>query len=421
MTIRIPANETWTDDDEGSRSPHLAGVARPPLKLQRPLRVLHIITRMIVGGAQENTMLSCALIDAKRFPSTLLTGAETGIEGELHGESRERGVRMVIEPSLVRRLSPWHDLVATYKLWRMLRRERYDVVHTHSSKAGILGRIAAWLAGVPVIVHTSHGWGFNREQPWYEYWTYVWLERFCARISTALIVVGAPGREEGLSLGIGKPEQYRLIRSGIEVQAYRDARITRDEARRRLALPPDAFVIGCVGRLGEQKAPLDLLAAFMPVAESRPEAHLVFVGDGPLSADLEQAIARAGLTGRVHLTGLRRDVPELMRAFDVFALASRWEGLPRVFPQAMAAGLPIVATRVDGAPDAVTPGENGWLVEVGDTRGMAERLRALATSPETARRMGAAGQARVDEFSAQRMVQDLANLYGQAASRAKIA
>ena len=422
MTIRIPANDPWTDDEEGSRPPHLkSGPAKPPLKLHRPLRVLHVITRMIVGGAQENTMLSCALIDAKRFPSTLLTGAETGVEGELHGESRERGVRMVIEPSLVRRLSPWHDLVATIRLWRMMRRERYDVVHTHSSKAGILGRIAAWLAGVPVIIHTSHGWGFNCQQPWYEYWLYVWLERACARISTAIIVVGSPGRDEGLALGIGKPEQYRLIRSGIEIQAYRDARITRDEARRRLELPRDAFVIGCVGRLGEQKAPLDLLAAFLPVAKSRPEAHLVFVGDGPLSADLEQAIARAGLTGRVHLTGLRRDVPELMRAFDVFALASRWEGLPRVFPQAMAAGLPIVATRVDGAPDAVTPGENGWLVEVGDTSGMAERLRALAACPDTARRMGAAGQARVDEFSAQRMVQDLANLYDQAANRAKIA
>lgn len=424
MTIRIPANEPWTDDEEVAGSPYPNGTARPalaPLKFHRPLRVLHVITRMIVGGAQENTMLSCALIDSKRFPSTLLTGAETGVEGELHGESRERGVRMVVEPSLVRRLSPWHDLVATFKLWRAMRRERYDVVHTHSSKAGILGRIAAWLAGVPVIVHTTHGWGFNRHQPWYEYWLYVWLERLCARVSTAIVVVGSAGRDEGLALGIGRPEQYRLIRSGIEIQAYRDATITRDQARRRLGLPLDSFVIGSVGRLGEQKSPLDLLAAFRPVAEARPDARLVYVGDGPQSAELQQAITRAGLEDRVHLTGLRRDVPDLLRAFDVFALASRWEGLPRVFPQAMAAGLPIVATHVDGAPDAITPGENGWLVEVGDIQGMAERLNALATSPETARRMGAAGQARVDEFSAQRMVQALANLYGQLATRAQIA
>ena len=175
-----------------------------------------------------------------------------------------------------------------------------------------------------------------------------------------------------------------------------------------------------VGRLGEQKSPLDLLTAFVPVAKARPETRLVFVGDGPQRPELEAAIARAGLQGRVHLAGLRRDVPELLRAFDVFALASRWEGLPRVFPQAMAAGLPIVATQVDGAPDAITPGENGWLVPVGDMAAMSERLGALAADPATARRMGAAGRARVEEFSARTMVDELSELYGQLAARAKL-
>lgn len=400
-----------------------SSASRPAVGAQvrtvRPLRVLHVITRMIVGGAQENTMLSCALIDPERFPSTLLTGPETGVEGELHSESSARGVRVLVEPSLVRRLSPWHDLVATLRLWRTMRDGGYDVVHTHSSKAGILGRVAAWLAGVPVVVHTTHGWGFNRHQPWHVYWLYVWLERLCARFSNAIIVVGTPNRDEGLELGIGRPQQYRLIRSGIEVQAYRDADISREAARERLGLPQDAFVIGSVGRLGEQKAPLDLLAAFAPVAAAEPRARLVYVGDGPLRGELEAAVARAGLDGRVHLAGLRRDVPDLLRAFDVFALASHWEGLPRVFPQAMAAGLPIVATQVDGAPDVITPGENGWLVPVGDMATMAERLGALAADPATARRMGAAGRARVAEFDACRMVQDLAGLYAELAARTK--
>ncbi len=390
-------------------------------RTRRPLRVLHVITRMIVGGAQENTMLSCALMDPEHATSTLLTGAETGVEGELHSEARARGIPMVIEPSLVRRLSPWHDLRATIRLWRTIRDGQYDVVHTHSSKAGIVGRIAARLAGVPVIVHTTHGWGFNHSQPWHTYWLYVWLERLCVRMSNTLVVVGTPNRDEGLALGIGRPEQYRLIRSGIEVDAYRDAAISREQARARLGLPPEAFVIGSVGRLGEQKAPLDLLSAFTTVAARHPQARLVYVGDGPLRGELEAAIAAAGLGGRVLLTGLRRDVPELLRAFDVFALASRWEGLPRVFPQAMAAGLPIVATRVDGAPDAVTPGENGWLVPVGDMPAMAARLCELAADPATARRMGDAGRARVDEFSAQRMVDELAGLYAELAARAKLA
>ncbi len=397
-----------------------AGPTRADAQGGKPLRVLHVITRMIVGGAQENTMLSCALIDPIQFPSTLMTGRETGIEGELHAEAHARGVRLIVEPSLVRRLSPWHDLIATFRLWHAIRGGRYDVVHTHSSKAGILGRIAAWLAGVPVIVHTAHGWSFNRHQPWHIYWLYVWLERICAWFSTALVVVGSPNRDEGLALGIGRPEQYRLIRSGIEVQSYRDITISRDQARSRLSLPRESFVIGSVGRLCEQKAPLDLLEAFVPVANARPEVRLVFVGDGPQRLNLEAAVARHGLEDRVHLAGLRRDVPELLRAFDVFALASRWEGLPRVFPQAMAAGLPIVATLVDGAPDAITSGENGWLVKVGDMASMADRLNALAADPDTARRMGAAGCARVEEFSAQQMVHELADLYTRLAANGQV-
>jgi len=393
--------------------------APEPTRALRPLRVLHVITRMMVGGAQENTMLSCALIDPTLYPSTLLTGPETGLEGSLHEEAAARDVHVIVEPNLVRRISPWHDLVATLRLRRVMRAGRYDIVHTHSSKAGILGRIAARLAGVPVIVHTAHGWGFNDQQSWYVYWLYVVIERVCAPFTDAIVVVGAPNREKGLALGIGRPEQYRLIRSGIEVQAFRDVRTTRDEARRRLGLPRDAFVIGSVGRLEGQKSPLDLLAAFVPVAGERPETHLVYVGEGSWRGELEASIARAGLSGRVHLTGLRRDVPELMRAFDVFALASRWEGLPRVFPQAMAAGLPIVATRVDGAPDAVTPGENGWLVDVGDMAAMARCLRALACDPAMARRMGAAGRARVDEFAVERMVEELAELYAALSTKAE--
>jgi len=395
----------------GASGAAAAAFAPAPTRALRPLRVLHVITRMMVGGAQENTLLSCALIDPALYPSTLLTGPETGLEGSLHEEAAARGVPVIVEPNLVRRISPWHDLLATLRLRRLMREGRYDVVHTHSSKAGILGRIAARWAGVPVIVHTAHGWGFNDEQPWHVYWLYVVLERVCAPFTGALVVVGAPNRDKGLKLGIGRPEQYRLIRSGIEVQAFRDVRTTRDEARRRLGVPADAFVVGSVGRLEGQKAPLDLLAAFVPVATERPEAHLVYVGEGSWRGELEAGIARAGLTRRVHLAGLRRDVPELLRAFDVFALASRWEGLPRVFPQAMAAGLPIVATRVDGAPDAVTPGDNGWLVDVGDTAAMAKYLRALAGDPAMARRMGAAGRARVDEFSVERMVDALAELY----------
>jgi glycosyltransferase involved in cell wall biosynthesis len=380
---------------------------------RRPIRVLHVITRMIVGGAQENTMLSCALADRDRFPSELLTGPQTGAEGELHTETRARGVPLRLESSLVREIHPWKDAVALLNLTRLLRSGGWDVVHTHSSKAGILGRLAARLAGVPVVVHTAHGWGFHPRQSAAVRGLYIALERSCARWCDRLIVVGEADREAGLSLGIGRPEQYLLIRSGIEIEAYRDVGISRTEARARAGVPTDAFVVGCVGRLSPQKAPLDLLEAFALVVREVPEAHLLMVGDGPLRGDVEAAIARHGLQGRVHLSGLRRDVPELLRAFDVFALSSHWEGLPRVFPQAMAAGLPIVATRVAGAADAVAEADNGHLVEVGDVSAMAARLVDLARDPARRAAMGRRGLERVEEFSARRMVDQLQALYAE--------
>jgi glycosyltransferase involved in cell wall biosynthesis len=392
-------------------SPHSTGVAAPLVPPMRPLRVLHVITRMIVGGAQENTMLSCALIDRRRFPSEILTGPQTGTEGELHGETRARGVVLHVEPALVREVQPWKDLVALARLVRFIRRGRYDVVHTHCSKAGILGRIAAWMAGTPVIVHTMHGLPFNPAQSKPAFWANVWLERVCVRVSDAVPMVAEPDLEETLALGIGRPGQYLVIRSGIEIEAYRDVPIGRDAARARLGIPAAAFVVGVVGRLSFQKAPLDMIAAFRRVAEARAESHLVMVGDGDLRAEVEAAIRDAGLADRVHLLGLRRDVPELMRAFDVLALPSRYEGMPRVFPQAMAARLPIVATRVDGAVEAIVQGENGWLVDVGDVPALADRLLAVAADRDRARRMGERGFERVEEFSARRMVDQLEELY----------
>jgi glycosyltransferase involved in cell wall biosynthesis len=390
-------------------------VDRVPLPATtRRIRVLHVITRMIVGGAQENTMFTCALADRERFDCEILSGEETGREGELHGETRDRGVPLHLEASLVRAVRPVTDLVALWKLWRFLRRTGpWDVVHTHSSKAGILGRIAARLAGVPHVVHTAHGWGFTPAQPRAAFHAFVWAERLCARLADVLVVVTDEDRKDALSRGIGRPEQYRLIRSGIRVELFRDARNTTEDARALLGLPRDAFVVGSVGRLTVQKAPLDLLEGFAVLARERPDARLVYVGEGPLRAEIAARAESLGLAGRVLLAGLRRDVPLVMRAFDVFALASRWEGLPRVFPQAMAAALPIVATRVDGAADAVRDGETGLLVEVGDVGELGRALLELAEDRARCLRMGEAARASVDAFSVTRMVRHLEALYSE--------
>ena len=382
-----------------------------------PIRVVECITRLIVGGAQETTLLTAALLDRSRFTCEVISGPQTGSEGELFTEAAARGVTVHLEPTLVREVHPWKDVRAVANLTAFFRRHRPDIVHTHSSKAGVVGRIAARRAGVPHVVHTVHGWGFHPRQSWAERTLYQAVERWCAPMSDRLIVVAEPNREQGLRLGIGTPGQYRLIRSGIEVEQYRAPAGTRERVRASLGLADGQFVFGSVGRLSPQKAPADLVHAFARVVHEHPEAHLLLVGDGPLRGEVESLIARLGVSGHATLLGLRRDVSDLMSAFDAFVLASRWEGLPRTIPQAMAAGLPVIATRVDGAPDAVRDGETGCLVPPADVGALADGMAQLIADPDRSRTLGRAGRARVHDFSAGRMVVELEALYEELVRR----
>ncbi len=379
--------------------------------MARKIRVVHIITRLIVGGAQENTMLTAALLDKRRFDTEVISGPQTGSEGSLIDEVRQRGVPLTILPDLVREISPLHDLKALSKLARLVRQGRYDIVHTHSSKAGVLGRWAGWMAGVPIIIHTVHGWGHTDCQHPFVRSIYIVLEKLTQRITDRLVVVSPRNTEKGLADGIATPDKYVTIRSGIEMDRFLRPSRSRAEMRAELGIPPDVPVMGTVARLSLQKAPLDFVAAAAIVADAIPQAHFIFVGDGPLRDQTEAAIEEAGLTTRFHLTGLRRDVPELLTTFDVFALSSLWEGLPRVLPQAMAARLPMVATAIDGNAEAVSDGVNGRLVPPADPPALARAVIALLRDPDAARWMGQAGLARVHEFSAAKMVDDIARLY----------
>ena len=373
--------------------------------------VLHIITRLIVGGAQENTMLTAVLLDPSRCAVDVVSGPQTGSEGSLIEEFRTRDIPLTIEPALVREINPLKDLLALFRLTRFIRRGRYTIVHTHSSKAGILGRWAAYLAGTPIIVHTVHGWGHHDRQSPLVRRSYILLERVTQRITDKLIVVSPRNIEKGLADGIGTPEKYITIRSGIELDRFRRPSRSREDVRAELGIPVDSAVVGTVTRLSPQKAPLDFLDAAAHVAAQQPNVHFVIVGDGPLRADVEAQVVTLKLTERIHLTGLRRDVPDLLHSFDIFALSSLWEGLPRVLPQAMAAGLPIVATAVDGNAEAVTDGVNGLLTPPGDPQAMAAALLRLLDNPSLHRKMGEAGRTRADEFGARKMVSDIAALY----------
>jgi glycosyltransferase involved in cell wall biosynthesis len=377
------------------------------------IRVLQIITRLIVGGAQETVMLIADMLDKSRWAVDVLAGPQTGSEGSLVEHIRERGISLTIEPALVREINPAKDLLALIRLTRFIKRGRYTIVHTNSSKAGILGRWAAWLARTPIILHTVHGWGHHDHQHPLVRGTYITLERLILPITDRLIAVSPRNIEKGLCDGIGRPEDYVVIRSGIELDRFGHPQVPREETRVALGIPLDAPVVGSVTRFSAQKAPLDFVRAAAIVAQSAPETWFVMVGDGPLRAEVEALVAASGLSDRLVLTGLRRDVPELMATFDVLALTSLWEGLPRVLPQAMATGLPIVATAIDGNAEAVTSGENGLLVPPEDPTALAGAILELLRDPSRAARMGQVGRARAGEFGARKMADEIAELYAR--------
>jgi glycosyltransferase involved in cell wall biosynthesis len=291
-----------------------------------------------------------------------------------------------------------------------MRHGRYQIVHTHSSKAGVLGRVAAKMARVPVIVHTVHGWSFHQQLTPRKLRFYVALEKIGDWCGHAAILVAEQDRAKGLAQGI-RAADYVVIRSGIELDRFGHPQVAPAEMRQQLGIPSDALVVGSVTRLSPQKAPLDLIDAFGHIQRQFPHAWFVVVGDGPLRPDVEARIQQLGLGDRLILTGLRRDVPELMAAFDIFVLSSLWEGLPRVLPQAMATGLPIVCTAADGTAEAIEEGVNGFLVGKGETAVLAARVLQLLQDGELRRTMGENGRCRAPQFSAETMVQEIDTLY----------
>jgi len=385
----------------------------PPTPRQ-PIQVLHPITRLIVGGAQENTMYTAALLDKQRFHVELLSGPQTGSEGSLIEEVNLRGIPLTIFPDLLRHVSPLHDLKALWNIKRFIQSGSYTIVHTHSSKAGILGRLAARLSKTPLIVHTVHGWSFHDYMSPMTRWIYILMERWIARFSDALVVVTERDIEKGLQAGIGRREQYRRIRSAIPLDEFDPRLVDRQAVRQELNLPADEVVIGNVGRFSTQKNPLDWVRVAGRVGQACPQARFLLVGDGPMRFQVEQALQQAGIAERTTLTGLRRDVPRMLAAMDIFLLTSLWEGLPRVIPQAMAMGLPVVANRADGVTEAIQDGSNGYLCSPGEIEQMAERCIELAHHPLTRQEMGCRGQAyALQEFDLRKMITSLEALYDE--------
>jgi glycosyltransferase involved in cell wall biosynthesis len=380
------------------------------------VRVLHAITMLELGGAQRNTLDTCRLLDRARFA----VGLACADRGELFDEARRLDdVALLPLRRLRREVRPLDDLRALGELRRAIRIFRADVVHTHSSKAGVLGRVAARRERVPVVVHSIHGFGFGAHQAAPVRWAFLAAERLVAPWTTQFVAVSRRNLDEGVRLRLFPRERARVIRSGIDLAAFRNPSGGR-ELRRELGIPAEAPLVVQVACFKPQKAPERFVELARLVAGRVPAAHFLLVGDGQLRDRLESLRATAGLDGRLHLPGWRRDVAAVYAAATVVTLTSRFEGLPRTLVEALAGSVPVVAMAVDGVVEVVRDGVNGFLVAAGDTAGLAARVVELLEDPGRRAALAARTSEGLDEFDRDTMVRQQEAMYEELAAAAGI-
>ncbi|MBV9134540.1 MAG: glycosyltransferase family 4 protein [Chloroflexi bacterium] len=378
-----------------------------------PIRILRAITRLNIGGpAIHAILLTDALDDGAQFSSTLVTGTTAPHEGDMLDMAAARSVRPIVLPALGREISPLDDLVSLARMVQLVRRLRPDVVHTHMAKAGTVGRLAARLCGVPLIVHTYHGHVFHSYFSPAKTRVFVTIEKALGLGTDRIVVLGEEQRAEIASLGVAPAEKLEPIRLGLELSPFLDAQAARGGLRRELGLSEDVPLIGIVARL----VPIKAHELFFEVAEhvlhQRPEARFVVVGDGERRAELEAMVDRMGLRDAVTFLGWRRPMIGVYADLDVVALTSRNEGSPVSLIEAMAAGRPVISTHVGGVPDVVVNGVTGLTVPSGDANAMGDGILQLLGDRTLADRLAAAGRRHVyPRYDSSRLVDEVRNLY----------
>lgn len=348
---------------------------------------------MIVGGAQENTLLSCrALLERGQY-AVLVTGPTAGPEGKLLQRTPVDGLEIVEIAPLVRSVDPFRDWQTYRQLTRLFRERRFDVVHTHSSKAGILGRLAARRAGIPLVVHTVHGQAFHAHETWWRNRLYILAERWAARHCDHIYAVAQAMIEQCVAAAVAPREKYSVVYSGMDMRAFLEAR-PDPAVRERLGIPPEAPVIGTIARLFEWKGHEFLVEAAPAVVREFPEVRFLLVGDGVLRDRIQARIRELGLTRNFAFTGLVSpdEIPGLVAIMDVLAHFSLREGLPRTVVQALAGSVPAVAFPLDGTPEVVLDGTTGLLARTADAPDCARALLRLLRNPHLRRDMGRAGR-----------------------------
>jgi glycosyltransferase involved in cell wall biosynthesis len=387
-----------------------------PSSASEPIRVLRVIARLNMGGPALHVAYLTAGLAERGYDTTLVAGSLARGEDSMAFVADELGIRVERLPELHREISPFRDAVAIARLALLIRRVRPHILHTHTAKAGAVGRLAALLAGderPPIVVHTFHGHVLRGYFDPMRTAGFRLLERWLARRSTALVAVSPQVRDDLVALGIAPRERFVVVRLGIELEqrvaAEQDG---RGESRRILGIGPDRFAVGWIGRMTGVKRTEDVLRAFRRLRDRGVDACLCMIGDGPDRPAVERRAHELGVMRDTLFLGYQEEVAPYYAAFDAMILPSINEGTPVSAIEALAAGRPVVATRVGGVPDVVREGEDGFLVDPGDVDALAERLARLARDPELRERLGAAGRARViPRYSVERLVDDVDRLY----------
>jgi glycosyltransferase involved in cell wall biosynthesis len=385
------------------------------------IKVLHLITHLGAGGALDNTLLTVKGLPRDRYEVHLAAGVLSGSD---YTEWKTRAERcadaLFVFQDLQRPVHVLKDRRALNQLTSLIVKQNYDIVHTHCAKAGVLGRIAAKRAGTPIMIHTFHSFGWQvahdfHKSRLHKYLSslqkrcYIGVERYAAGLADALITVSELNKREALALKIAPSEKFITIYSGVDIEGLLASSAERDAICKKFKLHSTYPVVGMIGRLSTQKAPLDFVHAAKIVLERKPGVQFILVGDGPLAAVVREAI---GPEMRIKMLGFQDNVPEILSIINVFALPSLWEGLGRALTEAMIMGVPVVATSVNGVPELIVDQETGLLSPPANPAKLAENIIWLLDHPQEAQRMSHSASERVvPDFSAARMLKQIDALY----------
>ncbi|MBN1445226.1 MAG: glycosyltransferase family 4 protein [Candidatus Omnitrophica bacterium] len=380
------------------------------------MKICHVITRLVVGGAQENTIFTVNGLKEKGYDVDLVSGPTTGPEGSLEKQvNTEKGISLIIVKELVRNINPVYDIICLFKLIILFRKKRYDIVHTHSAKAGILGRIAAKIAcRKTAIIHTVHGLSFHEFQSPLRNILYITAEKIAAIFTDRFICVGGVMKEKSLRAGIGREGEYSIVYSGFDIRPYVEADRHREFKRKSLGIKDNEKVIGMVGRLYHLKGQEYLMEAFAEVVKEHPDTKLLIVGDGILRADLEAFAKENNISRKVIFTGLvpPSEIPGFISAMDILVHTSLREGLPKAVAQGFAGGRPVLAFDVDGAKELVVNDKTGYLIPPKDTSLLTGKINFLLKNPGISYKMGENGRDVVSNlFPVEKMVGSIEKIY----------